>query len=424
MITRNTMVLVGVAILAMILAPAALFGGGQEEQEGVELLFWSLHTGDEADFMADLAQTYSQMTEGVTIRYEAIPQSEYLGAALTTAFASGQGPDVFLISPGDFLKYANSGVALDLTPYFTPEIRSDFLDSSIEAVTVGGQILAVPFEIELLGLYYNRTVLSQAGVEPPETWDEFVAATRTLTTAERYGALIEPTQGYFQNFLWYPFLWQNEGTVLDAATMESRFDGAAAEAALQLWRDLVEAGAARSIATGAWDAVYIGDGSTAMQVTGTWIINTLESTYPDADIGVVPLPIPDGGRPATDAGGWKFMANSRSDHADEAAQFLMWAMAESVEWPLRWCTEVKFAYSPRRSVIEAGQAIYNQGLRAVFTERIYDTAIGEPRYPAQVVNMVGEAIQQAMFTDRDVAAIVDDTDRRIEEFLATFEGSM
>ncbi len=423
MLIRRT-ALLGFCLVLLLGSLSAVFAGGEGESDEIELRFWSLHTGDEQDFMAELAQTYSDMTDGVTILYEAIPQSEYLGAALTTAFAAGQGPDVFLISPGDFLKYANSGIALDLTPYFTPEIRADFLDSSIEAVTVNDQILAVPFEIELLGLYYNREVLNQNGVEPPATWDEFIAATAALTTDNRFGSVIEPTQGYFQNFLWYPFLWQNGGTVLDSTTMESRFDSSAARDALQLWRDLIEAGAARSLPTAAWDATYIGDGSTAMQVSGTWIINTLESTYPETDIGVVPLPVPPGGVAATDAGGWKFMANSQSEHAEEAARFLMWAMAENVEWPLRWCTEVKFAYSPRRSVIEAGQAIYNQGLREVFTQEIYASAIGEPRYPAQVVNIVGEAIQQAMFTDRDIDTITADAGERIDEFLATFEGSM
>ena len=45
-------------------------------------------------------------------------QHDYInGTKLPTAFASGQGPDIFLISPGDFLRYYNGGVLLDLTPY-------------------------------------------------------------------------------------------------------------------------------------------------------------------------------------------------------------------------------------------------------------------------------------------------------------------
>ena len=45
---------------------------------------------------------------------------------LPTAFASGEGPDLFIISPGDFLRYYNGGVLLDLTPFIEKEAQADF----------------------------------------------------------------------------------------------------------------------------------------------------------------------------------------------------------------------------------------------------------------------------------------------------------
>ncbi|MGI8404502.1 MAG: hypothetical protein ACR2OE_07010, partial [Thermomicrobiales bacterium] len=42
----------------------------------------------------------------VKVELEYIVNSEYVnGSKLQTAFASGSGPDIFLISPGDFLRY-------------------------------------------------------------------------------------------------------------------------------------------------------------------------------------------------------------------------------------------------------------------------------------------------------------------------------
>lgn len=341
---------------------------------------------------------------------------------MLTFMMAGCGPDVFIISPGDFLKYVNANVAMDLTPYFTDAMREDFLESSLEAVTVDDKIYAVPFEVELLGLYYNKDMLAEAGVEVPKTWDDLVGATKQLTDDKTAGMVIEPEKGYYQNFTWYPFMWQGNGKVLDAKTKTATFEGEAVENALGLWSDLIEAGAPSKLSKGTWEP-FIGEGTTAMQICGTWIISRLEKDFGDMNIGLAPLPVPEGGRAATDAGGWKFMVNGQSNHAEEAAKFILWAMAENVELPLEWCTETKFAFSPRRSVVEAGAAVYDKGLRKIFKDSIYETAIGEPRYPAEVVDIVGDAIQKVMFSGTSPAEAAKEANKNIQEFLDAYEGS-
>lgn len=391
----------------------------------VKLTFWTFHSSAEKDFMASLPEEYMKENPNVEIEFVVIPQDEYMGAKLTTAFAAGAGPDVFFMSPGDFLKYANSGLALDLTPYFTPEIVEDFLPSSLEAVTVDGKICAIPFEVELLGLYYNKDMLAAAGVEPPATWDELIAATKALTKDKVAGLLIEPNKGYYQNFTWYPFLWQGGGNAVDIANKKGTFNSQAAVDALKLWGDLIQAGAPSKISIpGTFDISLLGTAQAAMQVSGTWAIADLEKLYGDQNIAVAPLPIPAGGKAATCAGGWKMMVNANSQHPEEAAKFAMWCFAGGVEKPLEWCTEVKFAYSPRKSVVEAGKDIYSKGLRQVFTDEIYSSAIGEPRYPAEVVDAIGNALQNVMFRGNDPVAEAEAANQLIDQFLQNFQGSM
>jgi multiple sugar transport system substrate-binding protein len=388
-----------------------------------EVVFWTFHSKAEGDFMQSLVTEYAKVNPNVEIKLETIPQNDYMGARLTTAFAADSGPDVFVMSPGDFLKYVNSGLAADLSPYFTKAIRDDFLPSSLDAVTVGGKIYAVPFEIELLGLYYDKDILKAAGLQPPKTWDELISATKKLTTDTRPGLVLPTDQGYYQNFIWYPFLWQTGANVVDVAKKKASFSGAGVEKSLKLWSDLIKAGASKKLARGPWDPL-VADGTAPMQVVGTWIVSGLERDYPDKNIGLVPLPIPAGGKAATDAGGWKFMVNSKSKVRDEAAKFVMWAWAQNVDKPLEWCTSTKFAYSPRKSVLEAGKDIYSKGLRKVFTQDIYASAVGEPRYPAEIVNMVGDALQSVMFAGAEPKAAAKVANDKIEKYLKTFKGSL
>jgi len=409
----------------MVLGIGGAMTAANAADEKTVVNFWTFHTGEEMAFFEALGEEYAKVNPNVEIVYSTIPQDEYMGPMLTSAFAADEGPDVFVMSPGDFLKYANAGIAMDLNPYFTDAMREDFLESSIEACTVDGKLVGIPFEIELLGIYYNIDILADAGVEPPATWQEFIDATEKLTTDDVAGLVIEPTKSYYQNFTWYPFLWQDGGSVLDESTMTGTFEGPAVENALQLWNDLVKAGAPSSLPiAGTWDVAMVGEGSAAMQLCGTWAIATFENNYPDTNVGLFPLPIPEGGKAATDAGGWKMMVNGKSAVAEEAAKFALWAFAENVEFPLKWCTEVKFAYSPRQSVVEAGKAIYDLGLRKVFTDEIYASAIGEPRYPAEIVNAVGDALQDVMLNGADPARAAKTANDLINQFLSTYEGSL
>jgi len=307
-------------------------------------------------------------------------------------------------------------------------LKADFLPSALDAVTVNGKIVGIPFEIELLGLYYNKDMFAAANVQPPKTWNELIEVTKTLTKGKVAGLLIEPNKGYYQNFIWYPFLWQGGGDIIDVATKKGIFEGPAVENALKLWGDLIKAGApAKVTIPGTWDLSLLGQGDVAMQICGTWAIAVLEDPengYSETNIGLVPLPIPDNGKAATDAGGWKFMVNANSKNADAAAKFVMWAFAGDTSLPLEWCTKTKFAYSPRKSVVEAGKDIYSKGLRKVFTDEIYTTAIGEPRYPSEIVDAVGDALQEVMFTNADPKAAAKKANDRINEFLKSFSGSM
>src|SRR5438876_6300991 len=72
-------------------------------------------------------------THDVKVELQYVPNNDYMnGTKLQTAFASGHGPDIFIISPGDFLRYYNGGVLTDLTPYMEAEAKKDFFPNVME----------------------------------------------------------------------------------------------------------------------------------------------------------------------------------------------------------------------------------------------------------------------------------------------------
>ena len=86
------------------------------------LSFWQFYAparGNLSKWFEDCVKGWNA-THDVKVELQLVPAQEYIGGSkLQTAFAAGQGPDIFIISPGDFLRYYNGGVLVDLTPWRT-----------------------------------------------------------------------------------------------------------------------------------------------------------------------------------------------------------------------------------------------------------------------------------------------------------------
>ena len=162
----------------------------------------------------DLVKDWNASHE-VKVELVYVPNNAYMdGTKLPTAFASGAGPDLFIISPGDFLRYYNGGVLLDLTPFMEQSARDDFLPSVIANRMVDGKIYGLPYEVEPMAMYYSVDAFNEVGLtekDVPKTWEELLAVAKKLTNQKRYGVLFETNPGYYQNFTWYPFLWEAGG---------------------------------------------------------------------------------------------------------------------------------------------------------------------------------------------------------------------
>jgi multiple sugar transport system substrate-binding protein len=121
------------------------------------LKFWQFYgpggaVATQDKWFLDLAKSWNDSHE-VKVELVYAPNSAYMdGTKLPTAFASGAGADLFIISPGDFLRYYNGGVLLDLTPFMEQSARDDFFPSVIANRRVDGKIYGLPYEVEPMAM--------------------------------------------------------------------------------------------------------------------------------------------------------------------------------------------------------------------------------------------------------------------------------
>jgi multiple sugar transport system substrate-binding protein len=167
---------------------------------------------------------------------------------LSTAFASGDAPDVFLINYRQFTPFVQRGAVDPVGPLLERERvdTADYYPEPLRAFTYDGALQCMPQNISSLVVYWNRELFTRAGVAAPKDgwrWDEFVTTARALTTGGVKGVGIDPSIVRMA-----PFIWSNGGTIVDDEENPTRttLHEPAARAALDAVVDLIGTGATPS----------------------------------------------------------------------------------------------------------------------------------------------------------------------------------
>ena len=104
---------------------------------------------------------------------------------LNALVASGDVPDVFIVSPGPNLTdYVEPGVAAPLDSYLADGWKDTFTsDAVFSQQTYDGQIYAVPLNIAAACCFYNTEMFEAAGAKVPTNWSEMLDACEKLQAA-------------------------------------------------------------------------------------------------------------------------------------------------------------------------------------------------------------------------------------------------
>ncbi|MFJ1811129.1 MULTISPECIES: extracellular solute-binding protein [unclassified Streptomyces] len=226
---------------------------------------------------------------------------------LRVAFGANQAPDLFFNWGGGALDdYVKAGKAGALT---ASEVKTDrFTPSVMQSATFDGKVYGVPANgLAPVVLYYNKKVMADAGVEPPKTYDDLLAAVKKLK-AKDVVPMSLAANSKWPTLMYLEYLLDREGGSRAFAKIASGDASAwkdpAVTKANQYLQDLSKAGAfgdnASSVSydQGASTALLY-TGKAAMEVMGTWEYANIAKAAPDflkkGDLGYTAFPtLPDG----------------------------------------------------------------------------------------------------------------------------------
>jgi raffinose/stachyose/melibiose transport system substrate-binding protein len=166
-------------IILGLIAPIAFTGGQQpgEVETTKTIIFWDQFSKDnEAAAVNEMIDKFMKLNVDVKIETTRF-FGEDLKKVLKPAILSGEGPDIHYdnVGPGDLGVLVRAGEIYDLTDAYK-EYGWDkrFFPWSVDFVTYGERIWAVPHELEFSGIFYNKKIFQKFGIEEPSDYNEFL----------------------------------------------------------------------------------------------------------------------------------------------------------------------------------------------------------------------------------------------------------
>ncbi|WP_298458007.1 ABC transporter substrate-binding protein [uncultured Cellulomonas sp.] len=286
-------------------------------------------------YFDDLIEQFHQTQSRVRVRHDATSN-------LAGSFVRESPPDIGLLNYNfEVSRYVERGVLSDLSDIPAVERIRDDLQPLIDVTaTYPGRTSVIPYSLMAAAVLYNREIFDQHGVQPPTTWQEFLALCETLAAAgvtPIYSTFRDPwtiAQGPFD---------YSVGGMVDTAEFFSRLKEAGVDVGLdhsvsfqeeflepvERMQTFLQYSNEDAASRGYGDGnLAFARGEAAMYLQGPWALTEIAKSNPDLDVGAFPLPMSDDPddrevRVNIDLALWIPEASGKKEAAREFLSFLM-----------------------------------------------------------------------------------------------------
>jgi multiple sugar transport system substrate-binding protein len=218
------------ALLASALAFGAA-GCGEDERKresggkvAGEVSFMVFGDPDEIRGYRDVIRAYEEAHPDVDVQLIEASDRDDLIARLSTSFAGGRPPDLFLLNYRYYGQFASKDVLepierrVEASHVFGEE---DFYEQALAAFRFDGELTCLPQNISSLVVYYNKDLFREAGIAPPKAgwrWTDMIGAAKKLTKGDVDGLGVEP-----QVIRLAPFVWSAGADLVDDGEEPTHF---------------------------------------------------------------------------------------------------------------------------------------------------------------------------------------------------------
>lgn len=291
----------------------------------ITLTFWNGLTGPDRPGYVQLVNNWNKTHPNIQIKMDIEPWDTLL-AKLPEALMSGQGPDIIGFDSAYIPEYAKSNLILPVDNLYQGSglNPSVFPKGLMKGLKYDGHYYGAPGNNATLLLYYNKTLLKEAGISgPPKTWAQWTTDLKKLTftknSKKQYGIVI----GDHATIANWPILiWGEGGSLVSRNDKVGELTSPKTLKALKLWGNLIgKDGVSPKFLTGAEADNLFQSQSAAMEINGPWA--TSGYTQSGVNYDVAPVPVGPGG-PVTLADSVALVMGRSTKYKAQVEQFMIY----------------------------------------------------------------------------------------------------
>ncbi|MEZ3179487.1 extracellular solute-binding protein [Streptomyces pimonensis] len=181
--TRPSLFTAGTASLALLVTACGGSGGSSAAPEDFSYLSATENTTVKNTLTTLSKGVCRTANEALPLKVETVPQAsldqklQLLAGqdALPVQFAAGNAPSLTR-------QLADSGKVADLEEQLSLKAISHLEPAAVSTIKAlyGGELQVLPYEYNVEGIFYNKKIFADNGLEVPDTWEELVAAAAKL----------------------------------------------------------------------------------------------------------------------------------------------------------------------------------------------------------------------------------------------------
>jgi multiple sugar transport system substrate-binding protein len=421
------------AVVSMALAGCSGAGSSDSGADGgsATITYWASNQGTSLDndkeVLTPILKEFTKQT-GVKVDLEVIGWNE-LQTRIQTAVTSGQGPDVVNIGNTWGAAFQSTGAFTEFNADNAAKIGG--LDKYVKtALDAGGAPGKTPTSVPLYGLayglYYNKAMFADAGLQPPTTWDELVTDAKTLTHDDQWGLTL--AAGSYTENIHFAFLTsaQNGGEFYDKSGKPT-FNTPENVAGIKRYLDLMQTEKVANPANAQYDnassaAADLASGKAAMFLSQNNADSTLKADgMKPGEWGVVPLPAPDDAKEqiSTFPAGINISVFNYTKHLPEALKFVKYMTSPEVQselavpfsvLPVLNDAEAKFTTdADEAKVFMDAYQNRSKPLPQVASEGDFESTIGKG-----ISGLFAQIATGKKVTEADISAMLDTAQQQVE----------
>lgn len=175
---------VAVAVSTALLLAACSGGSAGESDDGRTRIDFAIHVAnpqDQEPAFAAVVDAFEAQNPDIDVNLIGKEQSEHI-KGIKMQSQSGNLPDMFWMLQASASELNEAGALLDLSDFLdtNSDISGSLRPNMVEAFNDDGVQYGLPYQPLVTGLFYNRALFEENGLEVPQTFDDLLAASEVF----------------------------------------------------------------------------------------------------------------------------------------------------------------------------------------------------------------------------------------------------